>query len=532
MDMIDPIERLPRLRCPIKHRLQCPVVDFGPAPVRWIWWPHCNRLCVDPLTECRYEFFLRLVVKLSVWMIVPERDEPPGGLEQLDSRKQLDLLRGVRIEVNRLHLQCQLEYRARQQTERLELFRVLYRQHDLDVACGSVVVHRKVALPQGRPELRLYDFPKVLALQPIQVAERCVKALQSIFGSFHAPPIVWTNLLTGLRDAGGPTPSVSCRALCGESPSGDMGLGDPADHSTEHLYPETAFWEASGSDRVSGYFSLSYSIADPKGAMPCANTVFGNSPEPQIVKDPKSLYQSPSGAHGPVFTQSCNRRRSCWEICRSATRARMCCQTGRGRLENRIFGNGILPEDCPDQILPGFILAHGIALRHEPPICRIETLACRRFSVYPALCEHDQRPAHGETLSSGYSLDLNRQVRWNRDALADGWRGSRTSLWAVSHTFIISSAPQWCRECQIVSGSSATRKMAQRRRSGKRRRAAIMWTALSGGGVLLGLRFRGYTTLPARVRNGPSGAFPHSVQVGEPSNVARGSSRGFRYRAG
>ena len=179
--------------------------------------------------------------------------------------------------------------------------------------------------------------------------------------------------------------------------------------------------------------------------MPCANTVFGNSPEPQIVNDPKSLYQSPSGAHGPVFTQSCNRRRSCREICRSATRARMCCQTGRGRLENRIFGNGILPEDCPDQILPGFILAHGIALRHEPPICRIETLACRRFSVYPALCEHDQRPAHGETLSSGYSLDLNRQVRWNRDALADGWRGSRTGLWAVSHTFIISSAPLWCR---------------------------------------------------------------------------------------
>src|ERR1035437_6491544 len=145
----------------------------------------------------------------------------------------------------------------------------------------------------------------------------------------------------------------------------------------------------------------------------------------------------------------------------------MCCQTGRGRLENRIFGNGILPEDCPDQILPGFILAHGIALRHEPPICRIETLACRRFSVYPALCEHDQRPAHGETLSSGYSLDLNRQVRWNRDALADGWRGSRTSLWAVSHTFIISSAPQWCRERQIVSGSLGRPGAGPKRRSGK-----------------------------------------------------------------
>jgi hypothetical protein len=70
------------------------------------------------------------------------------------------------------------------------------------------------------------------------------------------------------------------------------------------------------------------------------------------------------------------------------------------------------------------------------------------------LREHDQRPAHGETLSSGHSFDLNRQVRWNRDALADGWRGSRTGLRAVSHAFIISSAPLWCRERQSVSGSS------------------------------------------------------------------------------
>jgi hypothetical protein len=31
-------------------------------------------------------------------------------------------------------------------------------------------------------------------------------------------------------------------------------------------------------------------MADPKGAMPGANTVFGYSPEPQIVNDPKSWY--------------------------------------------------------------------------------------------------------------------------------------------------------------------------------------------------------------------------------------------------
>jgi len=35
----------------------------------------------------------------------------------------------------------------------------------------------------------------------------------------------------------------------------------------------------------------------------------------------------------------------------------ICSHTGRGRLADRIFGNGILPEDCPDQHteLPGWL---------------------------------------------------------------------------------------------------------------------------------------------------------------------------------
>ena len=139
--------------------------------------------------------------------------------------------------------------------------------------------------------------------------------------------------------------------------------------------------------RLAQIFHDSYSIRAPNGAMPSVSTVFGNSPEPQIMKEPKSLYQSPSGAHGPPFTQSCNRRRSWREILRSSTRARMCSQTGRGRSENRIFGNGILPEDCPDQILPCFPLALGIGLGHEPAISRIEIVPCRRFSIHPALCQ-------------------------------------------------------------------------------------------------------------------------------------------------
>jgi hypothetical protein len=47
-----------------------------------------------------------------------------------------------------------------------------------------------------------------------------------------------------------------------------------------------------------------YSIRIPNGFMPPVKTVFGTSPEPQIINEPKSLYQSPAGAHGPVFTQS------------------------------------------------------------------------------------------------------------------------------------------------------------------------------------------------------------------------------------
>ena len=60
--------------------------------------------------------------------------------------------------------------------------------------------------------------------------------------------------------------------------------------------------------------SKTYLISVPKGIIPFPRTVLGSSPEPQIIKDPKSLYQSPSGAQGPALTQSCNRWRSPIEI--------------------------------------------------------------------------------------------------------------------------------------------------------------------------------------------------------------------------
>jgi hypothetical protein len=116
-----------------------------------------------------------------------------------------------------------------------------------------------------------------------------------------------------------------------------------------------------------------YSRRVPNGAMPFVSTVFGNSPEPRIMNEPKSLYQSPSGAVGPAFTQSCNRRRSGREMRRSSTRLRICSQTGCGRLEKRILGysvlrilgNSVLSEDRPDQILSRFSLTIGIGLVHR-----------------------------------------------------------------------------------------------------------------------------------------------------------------------
>ena len=103
-------------------------------------------------------------------------------------------------------------------------------------------------------------------------------------------------------------------------------------------------------------------------------------------------------------------------------------QTGRARLENRIFGNGILPEDCLDQIFPGFAFAAGIGLGHEASIRRIEMIACRRFRLNPPLREHNQRPAHRKMLFPGHAPYLNCQLRRNGDALPDGCCRSRACL--------------------------------------------------------------------------------------------------------
>ena len=72
----------------------------------------------------------------------------------------------------------------------------------------------------------------------------------------------------------------------------------------------------------------------PNGLIPFSRTVFGNWSVPHRMKEPKSLYQSPAGATGPVLTHACSANKSATEMRRSSTRWRRCCQTGRGRLAN------------------------------------------------------------------------------------------------------------------------------------------------------------------------------------------------------
>jgi len=49
--------------------------------------------------------------------------------------------------------------------------------------------------------------------------------------------------------------------------------------------------------------AVRFQSAVPNGCIPLASTVFRYSPEPQRMNEPKSSYQSPSGANGSAATQ-------------------------------------------------------------------------------------------------------------------------------------------------------------------------------------------------------------------------------------
>src|ERR1035441_10585893 len=79
------------------------------------------------------------------------------------------------------------------------------------------------------------------------------------------------------------------------------------------------------------------------------------------------------------------------------------------RLEKRISGTPILPEDCPDQVFSRFIFPLWVGLRHEPPIGCAE-------------------------IGARHALDLNRQLYRNGDALTDRGCGSSSPPGCPLHT--------------------------------------------------------------------------------------------------
>src|SRR5438445_59124 len=95
------------------------------------------------------------------------------------------------------------------------------------------------------------------------------------------------------------------------------------------------------SDRVLGSRRtpvLPQASASPLSTCPLSRNVLGNLPSPQSLTDPKSLYQSPSGASGPDSRHSFSLYRSSEVIFRSANRSKRWSRSASGRSVHWIFG--------------------------------------------------------------------------------------------------------------------------------------------------------------------------------------------------
>jgi hypothetical protein len=137
------------------------------------------------------------------------------------------------------------------------------------------------------------------------------------------------------------------------------------------------------------------------------------------VGEPKSLYQSPSGACGSAFTQSWRRRRSASEIRRSSTRSRRCCHKSRGRSENRIFGNSVFSKNGANQILSGFFFFRRLLFIQKTSIGGLDVFLGVPFGSNPSLRQSYESTADREVTFLGDSPDFGRQGRRDADTLAE-----------------------------------------------------------------------------------------------------------------
>jgi len=105
-------------------------------------------------------------------------------------------------------------------------------------------------------------------------------------------------------------------------------------------------------------------------------------------------------------------------IARSATRFKICSQSGRGRLEKRIFGNCIPSEDCLDKFLAGLTFLFRIG-GHELLISRSQPGPSRRFRFHTPFRKRHESATHRYFPLLRYALYFQCQLRGNSDALAD-----------------------------------------------------------------------------------------------------------------
>lgn len=152
--------------------------------------------------------------------------------------------------------------------------------------------------------------------------------------------------------------------------------------------------------------------------MPLIRNVFGYSPRPHSINEPKSLYQSPSGATGSDFTQACRRCRSASGMRRSSTRSRRCCYKLRGRSEKRIFGNCVLSKDGANQVLSRFVLLGGFMLLDESSVGGTQFCFRVVFGLNSAFSQRHKRTADREMTFLGDPAHLDRQRRRDSYTLA------------------------------------------------------------------------------------------------------------------
>jgi len=206
--------------------------------------------------------------------------------------------------------------------------------------------------------------------------------------------------------------------------------------------PWAAHWNRSASPKPASKSGAlggtHHSISSPNALVSFVRTVRGYSPEPHSLNEPKSLYQSPTGATGSDRTHSCKRLRSARGILRSWTRSSRCSHKPRGRSEKRIFGNCVFPEDCTNQIPTGFPFSHRFVFLQETPVSGSQVLSGIGLGPNPALNHSHNSPAHRDVSPLGDAPNLSGERGGDGDALPDWLRSrSRGTLLKAGHNFIL-----------------------------------------------------------------------------------------------